>query len=171
MLNRALEKLESNATVTVTPAISCRWDGRTHWLTYLKRDRDIVLAWIEEPDAPPFEQYREVTGGIYLPIRQWVAFDRLDLTAIPSDVQLHPFIDWRTEQPCYPVTLREDAIVEPGTEKLWERLQGKRLQVEGYPRLHHHDRQLYRLRLTTWSEGDRYCGSVAVPVEWLEGDR
>lgn len=159
-------------TVRVNPAISCYWTGRIHWLTYLKCERDIVLAWIEEPGAPPFELYREERSKnaplFYLPVRQWVSFERLALTIVPSDVQLHPFVDWRTEQPCYPVTLREDAIVEPGTEKLWERLQGKRLQVEGYPRLHHHERQLYRQRVSMWGEGDRYCGSVAVPVEWVE---
>lgn len=109
-----------------------------------------------------------MTGNIFLPVRRWVAFDRLSLTTVPQDVQLHPFIDRRVEQPRYPVTLRKDAIVEPGTEKLWERLQGKRLQAEGSPCLHHHDRQLYRQRVSVW-ESDRCCGSVAVPVEWLAG--
>lgn len=166
-LNRAIEKLRDNETVAVNPVIPCQWDGRTHWLTYLKRDR-VVFGWIEEPGTPPFERYREVTGGIYLPVRQWVAFDRLVLATVPSDVRLHPFIDWRINPPRYPVILNENAVVEPGTEKLWERLQGKQLQAEGYPRLHHHDLQLYRLRVTMWDEGDRYCGSVVIPNEWIE---
>lgn len=166
-LNRAIEKLESKATVAVIPAIPCYWTGRTHRLTYLKRKGDTVLAWIEEPTAPPFEQYREVTGGIFLPIRQWVPFDRLALTTVPSDVNFYEFIDWRAYPPRYPVTLCEDAVVEPGAEKLWERLQGKRLQAEGYPRLHQQAHQSYRQRIAMW-EGDRPRGSVVVPVEWLE---
>lgn len=165
-LSQAIGKLKDSEIVTITPAISCQWGGRTHRLTYLKRDRDIVLAWIEEPHAPPFEKYRVVTGEIYLPIRQWVEFDRLALATVPPDVQFHPFIDWRVEQPRCPVTLNENAIVEPGTEELWEKIQGKRLQTEGYPRLHHHDRQLYRQRVAMWFD-DQYCGSVAIPTEWI----
>jgi hypothetical protein len=173
-LNLESEKLEKGMTATVSPVVSCRWTGRLHWLTYVRRTPqnhpDAILAWIEDLGASPFELYREERSKnappFYLPVRQWVPLDRLDLVSVPSDVQLHPFLDWRVEQPRYPVSLREDAIVEPETEKLWERLQGKRLQVEGYPRLYHHDRQLYRQRVAIW-EDDRYHGSVAVPVEWL----
>lgn len=171
-LKQAIDKLESGTTQRVDPAISCRWSGRIHGLTYIRREKltHAVLAWIEEPGAPPFELYREERSknapAFYLPVRQWVPLSQVDRISVPPDINFYEFIDWRVEQPRYPVSLRDDAIVEPGTEKLWERVQGKRLQAEGFPRLHHHERQLYRLRVAMW-ESERYCGSVAVPVEWL----
>jgi hypothetical protein len=171
-LNREIEKIERGTTLRVDPVASCHWTGRIHWLTYLRKekDTDAVFAWIEEPGAPLFELYREERSKnappFYLPVRQWVPFTRLELTFVPSDVQLLPFVDWRVNPPSYPVTLRKDAVIESGLEEIWNRLQGKRLQAEGHPRLHHHDQQLYRLRVAMW-EGDRYCGLAAVPLEWL----
>lgn len=92
-LHRAIEKLRDNETVVVVPAIPCYWTGRTYRLTYLKLDR-VVFGWIEEPGTPPFEQYREVTGGIYLPVRQWVAFDRLVLATLAYERSSILFFWW-----------------------------------------------------------------------------
>lgn len=171
-LKQALDKLESGTTLRVDPAISCGWSGRIHWSIYIRREKltHAVLAWIEESSAPPFELYREERSKnappFYLPVRQWVPLSQVNLISVPPDINFYEFIDWRVKPPRYPVFLRDDPLVEPGTEKLWERVQGKRLQAEGFPRLYHHERQLYRLRVGMW-ESERYCGSVIVPVEWL----
>lgn len=126
------------------------------------------MGWVEMPGIPPFEQWVvdiRRSPIAYFPARQWVKLSQdLDL---PEDVTIIPFIDWRISNfTNSPIELNPHAIVEPGTEDLWQRVKGKTLQLQGTPRLYHHERQLYRVRVAMWDR-DRYCGSIPIPVEWV----
>lgn len=67
------------------------------------------------------------------------------------------------------IELNLKAVVEEKLSQLWQQLQGKRLEREGYPWLYHQSLNLWRIRVRIW-DGDRYCGLVSIPLEWVIGN-
>ncbi|MGB6169158.1 MAG: hypothetical protein WBF52_16355 [Geitlerinemataceae cyanobacterium] len=153
----------------LSTAAACHYCGRLNGLTYLRRLEEFpVLAWIEEPGTPPHELYRELPGNppLVFPVRQWVKMSCLYISSVPDGVELMPVSQRFGTVEVGSIELNREAIVEENLWELWQRLQGKRLEREGYPWLYHQSLNLWRIRVRIW-DGDRYCGLVSVPLEWM----
>jgi hypothetical protein len=153
----------------LSTAAACHYCGRLNWWTYLRSlEGGTILAWIEEPGTPPHELYRELPGNppLMFPVRQWVKMSCLYISGIPDGVQLIPVPQRYSGMEVGSIELNPETIVEDKLWELWQRLQGKRLEREGYPWLYHQSLNLWRIRVRIW-DGDRYCGLVSIPLEWV----